>query len=112
MSILSGGCQCCAAYSSFGEGPRPSTTCEEGAVPRGTTSFELADPATGKQKAVLDLAWPTGIQEELSQPVAVLLNENDNTIAIASQAGFKCYTSIDEFKEHVQTEVLAEEVTI
>ena len=44
-------------------------------LPRGTISYDFADPDTGKQKAVFDLAWPSGIQEELSQPVAVLLNE-------------------------------------
>jgi hypothetical protein len=43
-------------------------------LPQGLLSFDFADPETGEQKAVLDLAWPNGIQEELSQPVAVLLN--------------------------------------
>jgi hypothetical protein len=27
---------------------------------------------------VFDLAWPSGLQEELRQPVAVLLNEGDH----------------------------------
>jgi hypothetical protein len=85
---------------------------ESQGLPRGTMSFDFADPATGKQKAVFDLAWPSGIQEELSQPVAVLLNENNDTIAVASQAGFRCFASIAEFKKYVQNEVLAEEVTI
>ena len=61
---------------------------------------------------MFDLAWPSGIQEELSQPVAVLLNENNDTIAVASQAGFRCFTSIADFKKYVQSEVLAEEATI
>lgn len=58
-----------------------------GALPRGVLAYDFADAATGEQKAVFDLARPSGIQEELSQPVAVLLNESSETIAIASQAG-------------------------
>jgi len=77
-------------------------------LPRGTLVYDFADPATGKQKAVFDLAWPNGIQEELSQPVAVLLNEGVETISIASQAGFRCFTVVDEFQCYVNREILAE----
>ena len=45
-------------------------------------------PAIGEQKAVFDLAWPNVIQEELSQPVAVLLNESSEMMGIASEAGY------------------------
>lgn len=76
-------------------------------LPRGVLAFDYADPATGQQRAVFDLAWPNGIQEELSQPVAVLLNEPDETLAIASQAGFRCFTTLTEFRRYVETEVLA-----
>jgi len=77
-------------------------------LPRGTLAYDFADPATGKQKAVFDLAWPNGIQEELSQPVAVLLNEGLETISIASQAGFRCFTAVEEFQCYVNREILAE----
>jgi hypothetical protein len=83
---------------------------ESQGLPRGTMSFDLADPATGRQKAVFDLAWPSGIQEELSQPVALLLNESNGTIGIASQSGFRCFTTIAEFKKYVETEVLVGEL--
>ena len=78
-------------------------------LPRGQIAYDFADSATGKQNAIFDLAWPNGIQEELSQPVAVLLNEGAETIGIANQAGFRCFTSVDKFKSYVQTEVLAED---
>ena len=55
------------------------------------------------------MAWPNGIQAELSQPVVVLFNEGAETIAIASQAGFRCFTTAIEFQRYVQTEVLVEE---
>jgi hypothetical protein len=75
-------------------------------LPPGTLAFDLADPGSGEQKAVLDLEWPNGIQEELSQPVAVLLNEDAATLAVASQAGFRCFTNPDDFKHYVAVEVL------
>jgi hypothetical protein len=75
-------------------------------LPRGMLSYDFADEATGEQKAVFDLAWPHGIQEELSQPVAVLLNETTETIAIASQAGYRCFTAADEFRRYVENEIL------
>lgn len=77
-------------------------------LPRGVLSFDHSDLDTGEQLAVLDLAWPNGLQEELSQPVAVLLNEDSHTIAIASQAGFRCFTEVSAFRRHVETELLGE----
>ena len=75
-------------------------------LPAGQMAFDFTDSATGEQKAVFDLAWPNGIQEELSQPVAVLLNESAEIISIASQAGYKCFTSIADFKSYVNREIL------
>lgn len=77
-------------------------------LPRGLLAYDLADPDTGEQKAVLDLAWPSGVQEELSQPAAVLLYEATETIAAASQAGFRCFTAIEDFQRYVRAEVLSE----
>lgn len=81
---------------------------EDQGLPRGQVSFDFSDPNTGKQKAVFDLAWPQGLQEELSQPVAVLLNEDVQTIAIASQAGYQCFTAIADFHKYVLETILAE----
>ena len=71
-------------------------------LPRGELSYEHSDAETGKALAVLDLAWPDGLQEGLSQPVAVLLNEEPETIALASQAGFSCFTDVQTFRKHVE----------
>jgi hypothetical protein len=76
-------------------------------LPGGQMAFDFTDASTGEQKAVFDLAWPHGIQEELSQPVVVLLNESAEIISIASQAGYKCFTSIDDFMSYVNREILA-----
>ena len=82
----------------------------ESGLPQGVIAFDFADPETGQQRAVFDLAWPSGIQEELSQPVALLLNEGSDVVAIASQAGFRCFVSADELRRYVKSEILAEDM--
>jgi hypothetical protein len=72
-------------------------------------SFDFADAETGEQQAVFDLAWPHGIQEELSQPAAVLIDEGAEMLAVASGAGYRCFTSIEDFKMYVLKEILAVE---
>jgi hypothetical protein len=79
---------------------------EEMGLSRGMLAYDFADAATGEQRAVFDIAWPSGIQEELSQPVAVLLNESADTIGIASQAGYRCFTSSEEFRRYVSNDIL------
>jgi hypothetical protein len=75
-------------------------------LPRGVISYDFSDPVSGQQMAVFDLAWPHGLQEELSQPVAVLLNEDKDTIAVASQAGFICFAEIPTFRSYVESKML------
>lgn len=77
-------------------------------LPRGQMACDFTDPDTGEQRAVFDLAWPDGLQEGLSQPVAVLLNEGNETISVASSAGFRCFTDIEAFKAYISREVLRE----
>lgn len=79
-------------------------------LPHGEISYDLADPETGEQLAVLDLAWPNGLQEELSEPAAVLLNESAEMIAVASQAGFRCFTATPAFKHYVESEILSRQL--
>lgn len=75
-------------------------------LPRGQIAFDYADRATGAQKALFDLAWPEGLQPGLSAPVAVLLNESAETLALASGAGFRCFTSSADFRAYVENEIL------
>ena len=78
----------------------------ERGLPRGQISFELSDEATGMQRAVLDLAWPDGLQPGLTAPVSVLLNEPPEVLSIASAAGFRCFTATDDFRTYVNGEIL------
>jgi hypothetical protein len=83
---------------------------EQRGLPTGKVSYDYANATTGEQRAVFDLAWPDGIQKGLSQAVAVLLNEDKETVALASQAGFRCFTDIPEFQKYVTDEILTGEV--
>lgn len=69
--------------------------------PAGELQWDFVEPSTGEQRAILDLAWPFGIQSELSDPVAVLLDETAELISLASAAGFRCFTSAHEFRSYV-----------
>src|SRR5690606_33124168 len=44
-------------------------------LPPGDIAYQHRDVETDQPAVVLDLAWPTGLQEGLSQPVCLLLNE-------------------------------------
>jgi len=57
-----------------------------------------------------DLAWPQGIQQELSEPIALMLNESSETLSIASQAGFRCFVRREDLLCYVRKEILFEEI--
>ncbi|MBX9789146.1 MAG: hypothetical protein K2Y37_09545 [Pirellulales bacterium] len=77
-------------------------------LPAGELAYELVDRDTGGVVAILDLAWPNGLQEGLSQPVAVLVAEEEDVEEAASQAGYRFFTSPSAFRRYVKLEILAE----
>ena len=79
----------------------------EHSLPEGEMLYELVDAETGDVKAILDLAWPQGIQTQFSEPVALLLNEAVETLEIASAAGFRCFTDVPTFQAYVEKDILA-----
>ena len=80
---------------------------EEQGLKPGTMSYDFVDDETGEQRAVFDLAWPKGIQEELSQPVAVLLNEDKEVFALANMAGYRYFETSSDFRQYVEQEILS-----
>lgn len=76
-------------------------------LPAGAMLYELSDPESGAPLAVIDLAWPRGIQEGLSQPVALLLNEGEEVEVILNRAGYRFFTSPVELCAYVEREILA-----
>ncbi|HEY3282610.1 MAG TPA: DUF262 domain-containing protein [Armatimonadota bacterium] len=76
-------------------------------LPEGEIMFELLSPEGGEPLAILDLAWPDGMQESYSQPVALMIDEDVATMESASQAGYRCFSCVEELKRYVEREVLA-----
>ncbi|HOF88629.1 MAG TPA: DUF262 domain-containing protein [Armatimonadota bacterium] len=79
----------------------------ERGLPEGEFLYELVAPDTGNPLATLDLAWPNGLQEGYSQPVALLIDEGEDTEQAANQAGFRYFTDLNAFKQYVAREIVA-----
>jgi len=75
-------------------------------LPEGEYMYELADH-TGNPIAILDLAWPNGLQEGYSQPVALLINEGQEVEEAVNRAGYLFFTDADAFHAYVLKEILA-----
>ncbi|MBC6406165.1 MAG: DUF262 domain-containing protein [Rhodospirillales bacterium] len=88
-----------------------NTWIEKEGLPRGHISFDYADPQTGDQKAVFDLAWPDGLQPGLTKPVAVLLNEPSDVLSLENESGFRLFASVEEFRRYVEKAILKLEAT-
>ena len=71
-------------------------------LPAGEVSWDVVDESTGVQLAVVDLAWPEGIQVGRSEAVAILLDADGETLQVVNQAGFRCFTEVQAFKAHVE----------
>jgi hypothetical protein len=79
---------------------------QEQGLPIGELMYELID-STGAAITVLDLAWPNGLQEGKSQPIALLIDADQEIELIANRLGYLYFTDIDKFKSYVLQEFLA-----
>jgi hypothetical protein len=79
---------------------------QEQGLPKGQLMYELID-STSSAIAVLDLAWPNGLQEGKSQPVALIIDADKEIEEIANRLGYRYFTGIDRFKSYVMQEILA-----
>jgi len=78
----------------------------EQGLPEGEFSYELVDESTGELKLVLDLAWPEGIQQGYSQPVVLLIDEESEVEKRVNQAGYRFFTSPEDFQTYIRNEIL------
>jgi hypothetical protein len=76
-------------------------------LPEGELGYELLEYETTEVIALVDLAWPNGLQEGLSQPVAFMIGEEQETIQVVTLAGYRCFVDVVAFKGYIQREVLA-----
>ena len=76
-------------------------------LPEGEYMYELIDDATGEPTAILDLAWPNGLQHGYSQPVALLIHEGSETLEAANRLGYRYFSDPVSFRSYVEEEILA-----
>lgn len=67
----------------------------------GELDYQLAED-DGSASFVLDVAWPRGLQVELSQPAALLLNEPAEVYEAAVKGGYRPFRSASELKAYVE----------
>ncbi len=74
-------------------------------LPEGELSYNLTDDKN-QLLAILDLAWPDGLQEGLSQPVALLIDEGKDTEEAVNSQGYRYFANVEDFKRYVNSEIL------
>jgi hypothetical protein len=80
----------------------------EHGLPAGIVEHQLEDGETDAGAVILDLAWPDGIQAGLSQPVALLIDEEPDVFKLAGEKGYRYFTNIDDFKKYVMQDILGD----
>ncbi len=78
---------------------------DERGLPWPELNFELVKPDDGAVLAIIDAAWPKGIQEGYSQPVALLLDEEQKTEERVSAAGYRFFTSTEALRSYIENEI-------
>ena len=64
-------------------------------------------PASGDHaSAVLDIAWPSGVQPELTEPAALLIDEPAEVQNAATAYGYRTFVSAQSFKDYCQSLLL------
>ncbi|MBE3581293.1 MAG: DUF262 domain-containing protein [Thermoanaerobacteraceae bacterium] len=70
-------------------------------LPRPELDFEICGPA-GEVLTVVDLAWPNGVQEGYSQPVALVLQEDREQNRILNQLGYRYFNSAKDLRAYLE----------
>jgi len=74
-------------------------------LPKPEQDFELCDPITGEVLTIVNAAWPKGLQEEYSQPIALCLEAVEQKVAILNQAGYRFFTSIETLRRYLEEQI-------
>ncbi len=70
-------------------------------LPKPELDFEVCSP-TGEVLTVVDLAWPAGVQEGYSQPVALILQEDQDQINQLNQAGYRFFSHVETLQAYLE----------
>ena len=67
-----------------------------------TPHHEICDAETGEVLAVVDIAWPEGIQPGRAEPVALLLAPDPDTEAHLGERGYRFFASLRKLVWHLE----------
>jgi WD40 repeat protein len=73
--------------------------------PKPELNFDVCDPISGEVLATVDVAWPRGLQEGYSQPIALLLGEEEQNIAGLNQVGYRFFINIETLRRYLENNV-------
>jgi len=73
--------------------------------PKPELNFEVCNINTGEVLTIVNAAWPKGLQEGYSQPIALILDENNQKVAILNQAGYRFFTSIETIRRYLKEQI-------
>ena len=79
---------------------------EEKGLNGGEIDYELK--INNIESVVIDLAWPEGIQSNLSEPVAVMLDEDNANISKVNLQKYRVFQDTESFKNYVMFNYLNE----
>ncbi len=73
--------------------------------PKPELNFEVSDPNTGEVLIIVDAAWPKGLQEEYSQPIALCREADEQKLAILNQAGYRFFVGIGALRRYLMEQL-------
>ena len=83
---------------------------QENGLAAGEMGYEVFSEDESEPVAIVDLAWPDGLQAGYSQPVALMIDEEAEIRTTVSNAGFRVFRTLDELRRYVDREILAETI--
>jgi len=72
----------------------------------GDLLYDLADEETGEAIAIIDLAWPNGLQVGLTEPVALMIDEDNALRDKVAQCGYLVFTDEESFKAYASQAII------
>ncbi|MCH8876801.1 MAG: DUF262 domain-containing protein [Chloroflexi bacterium] len=85
--------------------------CKQRVIGWGLAEGEIAYELVGDEGeliAIVDLAWPEGLQEGLTDPIALVIDEGEHIEDILNHNGFRYFTDMESFYGYVDHEILGD----
>ena len=78
----------------------------------GEILYELVDNHSDETVAIIDLCWPEGFQTGLTEPVALMINEDALIRETVSSHGFRVFSEETSLRQYLDEEVNTEQIEL